>query len=212
MANELFRSPWIVAQPLNDKTFQPQSWSDALIYPWHWLLGDRTPGAEIPIRDPRYAVVLSAAVWCILTARSKSAEAMQGAGARLLLGLFILLSYLVWLFLFGILRYAVMLEMLSGVLLLAALRSFPRLSTKAGLGALIAVALISIASTRTTSWGRAASPAIGSALPGSRRCIGPARSTLCPMTRRLASWSRCSRPMRVSCISGAICRSILRPN
>jgi hypothetical protein len=156
MANDLFQSPWIAAQPLNDTTFQPQSWTGALTYPWHWLLGDRTPGAEIPIRDPRYAIGLLAAVWCVLAVRSKSAEAVQGADAKLLLGLFVLLSYLIWLFLFGILRYAVMLEMLSGVLLLAALRSFPRLPTKTGLGALILVALFSIASTRTTSWGRAA--------------------------------------------------------
>jgi hypothetical protein len=156
MANDLFRSPWIVAKPLNDTTFQPKSWAGALTHPWHWLLGDDTPGAEIPIRDPRYAVGLLAAAVCFLPAiRRPSSNEPRDGEARLLVGLFYLLSYLIWLFVFGILRYAVMLEMLSGVMLLGALWGFPRLPAKSAMGVLIVVTLLSIAWTRTTSWGRA---------------------------------------------------------
>jgi hypothetical protein len=155
MANDLFRSPWVVAQPLNDTTFQPKNWTAVFADPWHWLIGDRTPGAEIPVRDPRYAILLAASLLCVAMPRARSNTAWNGEGTRLI-ALFVLISYLIWLFLFGILRYAVMLEMLSGVLLLATLRAFPRLPTKTMSGVLIVVALTSIAWTRTASWGRAA--------------------------------------------------------
>lgn len=154
IANNLFHSPLAPAEPLNDKIFLPKSWTDAFTHPWHWLIGDRTPGAEIPIRDPRYMIGLVASLAVLpLSALRGAGVAAKGEGA-LLLSLFLLLSYIIWLPLFGILRYLLVVEMLGGVMLLALLLSLPRLSPKAVVTILFVGLFCTIGWTRSANWGR----------------------------------------------------------
>jgi hypothetical protein len=148
--NDLFHSPWAPAERLNDLNFLPQDWTDIITFPLHWLIGDSTPGAEISIRDPRYFVGLLASVTCLGAAFVRGDRQAQ----RLLLALLFLGTYLIWLFAFGILRYAVMLEMLSGVLLLASLRAFPRISEKTAMLVMWGAALLAIGTTHYASWAR----------------------------------------------------------
>lgn len=156
MANDLFHSPWAPQQPLNDTSFQPKHWTDALTNPWHWLIGDVTPGAEVRMRDPRYAVAMLAAMGGLAWSRLRRAGRGPDDGGRMIVLLFVPFAYGVWLFVFGILRYAVVLEMLSGVALLAALTVSPRISPRACRGALFGFALLALAWTQSGIWGRAA--------------------------------------------------------
>lgn len=154
MANDIFHSPWAPSRPLNDTSFQPRGWADIFAEPWHWLIGDRTPGAEIAIRDPRYAVGLAAAVLAVTPMPGRRRGAAANGEAGTLVAASVLLFYGVWLFAFGILRYAVLIEMLGGVAPLAVLVRVRSIGARAiGIG-MLAAALIAGAWTRSESWGR----------------------------------------------------------
>ncbi len=157
MANQLFRSPLLPARALNDTSFVPADWTGLVTYPWHWLIGDRTPGAETLIRDPRHAIGLVSALACLgFGWRRRTTGDVAAREAGLLTAAFALATYVVWLFGFAILRYVVLLEMLSGVLLLAALRTVtvPRLAPRTLATATIVAALLIVGWTRTGTWGR----------------------------------------------------------
>ena len=153
--NELFRSPWAPPAPLVDTNFLPRHWTGVVTFPWHWLVGDATLGAEIPIRDPRYAVALLAAATALATAVARrQARDVAQENAALLVALFFVVTYLVWLFAFAILRYVVVLEMLSGVVLLVALRTMPGVGARGVGRAMIGAAFLILAATRPAAWGR----------------------------------------------------------
>lgn len=152
MANDVFRSPLLPARALNDTRFIPTSWTGLFTYPWHWLAGDAIRGTEILIRDPRYATGLLAALAYAGLALRRSGSASRDAG--LVVALFLLATYVAWLFGFAILRYAVVIEMLSGVMLLAVLRTLPRMAPRTLATGLMIAAVIMIGWTRTDSWGR----------------------------------------------------------
>lgn len=154
MANDRFRSPLLPSQALNDTRFIPSSWTGLFSYPWHWLTGDAIRGAEIAIRDPRYAIGLLAALLCVGFGIRQEASATRTGEAGRLVALFILVTYVVWIFGFAILRYVVVFEMLSGVLLLAALRSIPRIAPKTLAIAMMLAAVVIVGWTRSDSWGR----------------------------------------------------------
>jgi len=158
MANDVFRSSLLPQRPLNDTSFIPTSWTGVFSYPWHWLAGDAVCGAEFAIRDPRYAIALLAALTYIsLSVRRRGSNAMPDTG--LLVALFLLATYLIWLPGFAILRYAVVVEMLSGVVLLAAFRAIPRIAPRTLAMVLMIAALVMIGWTRSGSWGRTYSSA-----------------------------------------------------
>lgn len=152
MFNHLFRSPFAPAVPVIDTTFLPKDWSGIVTYPWHWLIGDTTPGTEVPMVDRRYPVALGAAV-----AVGVGGLARRDArhDAAMLVAAFALVTYLAWLFAFAILRYLVTIELLSGVLVLAALRLLPvAQARRIPLMMLVAAVLLSI-TTHHAGWGRA---------------------------------------------------------
>jgi hypothetical protein len=154
MANDIFRSPLIPSRALNDTYFIPTRWTGLVSYPWHWLAGDAIRGTEIAIRDPRYAVGLLATLVGIGLAARRNGSHAPARGAGLLVASFLLATYIVWLFGFAILRYAVVLEMLSGVAMLAALAAAPRIAPRTLATTLMIAALVAVGWTRTGSWGR----------------------------------------------------------
>ena len=119
--NAVFQSGEVAAINLMDAQFMPHGVLDALAYPFTWVVGDHR-GAEHPFRDARFAVVTVLLVLGLL-ARMTRNRAILTRGDVQLVVLFAV-SYLAWLGLFSIQRYAVVLELLCGpiiVLLLARL-------------------------------------------------------------------------------------------
>jgi hypothetical protein len=147
--NAVFQSREVASVNLMDLQFMPRSISDALAYPFYWLVGDYR-GAEHPFRDARFAVV---AVLLVLgfVARMTRRSAIFTQRDLQFVVLFTV-SYLAWLGLFSIQRYAVVLELLCGpmiVLLLARLAASARptlpATSSAALNALMMTVAVAIA-------------------------------------------------------------------
>ncbi|WP_369721435.1 hypothetical protein AB8Z38_31155 [Bradyrhizobium sp. LLZ17] len=116
--NAVFQSGEVASINLMDVQFIPPSISDALAYPFYWLVGDHR-GAEHPFRDARFAVATVLLVLGLF-ARLKRGSAIFTRGDVQLFVLFAV-SYLAWLGLFSIQRYAVVLELLCGPLIVVLL-------------------------------------------------------------------------------------------
>lgn len=112
--NAVFQSGEVVPINLMDAQFMPRSLLDAMAYPFYWLMGDHR-GAEHPFRDARFAIVTT------LFALGLGARiARRGAiftQRDLQFVVLFSVSYLAWLGLFAIQRYAVVLELLCGPLI-----------------------------------------------------------------------------------------------
>lgn len=119
--NAVFQSGEVAAINLMDAQFMPHGVLDALAYPFYWLVGDHR-GAEHPFRDARFAVVTVLLVLGLLVRMTRGRAILTRRDMQLLV--LFAVSYLAWLGLFSIQRYAVVLELLCGpiiVLLLARL-------------------------------------------------------------------------------------------
>lgn len=119
--NAVFQSGEVAAINLMDAQFMPHSVLDALAYPFYWLVGDHR-GAEHPFRDARFAVVTVLLVLGMLVRMMRDSAILTRLDVQLVM--LFAVSYLAWLGLFSIQRYAVVLELLCGpiiVLLLARL-------------------------------------------------------------------------------------------
>lgn len=129
--NAVFQSGEVAAVNLMDAQFMPHSMLEALAYPFYWLIGDHR-GAEHPFRDARFAVVAVLLVLGLLVRMTRGRAILTRRDVQLVV--LFAVSYLTWLGLFSIQRYAVVLELLCGpiiVLLLArfAARAGPTLPT-----------------------------------------------------------------------------------
>jgi Glycosyltransferase family 87 len=137
-------------QPLNilDLQFTPHSLLDALAYPFYWLQsGTRT--AEHPFRDARFAVVMVLLLITLAVRLVRQRPILLRRDFQFVI--FFLISYVAWLGLFAIQRYAVALELLCGpliVLLVWRLETLPSegsarnwMSRRAGLSVLTAATI-----------------------------------------------------------------------
>jgi hypothetical protein len=155
MFNHVFRSPFAPAAPVIDTTFLPRDWTGIVTYPWHWLIGDTTPGTELPMVERRYPVALIAALAVGVAAVVRRHRPGARHDPALLVASFALVTYLVWIFAFAILRYLVTIELLSGVLLLAALRLLPKGCVRSIPIVMILAAFLLAITTQHAVWGRA---------------------------------------------------------
>lgn len=124
--NAVFQSGEVAKINLMDTQFMPHSLSDALAYPFYWLIGDHR-GAEHPFRDARFAVVTVLLVLGLFARMTRGRAIFTRRDVQLMVSFAV--SYLAWLGLFSIQRYAVVLELLCGpiiVLLLARLAATAR--------------------------------------------------------------------------------------
>jgi len=161
-ANQWFRSPWWAhaAVPM-PHPYGPQSVGDWASFPFE-LLGSRLNAvAEVDYRDGRfplvYALALAAAV-VRLVQRPKRHQVWSfatpiGAAWRIV-GLFVIVSFVIWTGVFSIYRYLLPLDVLTGALIVGLLLAlFPaRLAMYAA--AVAAIALV--ATTRYADWGHVA--------------------------------------------------------
>ena len=136
--NDLFRSPWFPPENPRDTSLLPKGVVQALVYPLSWARRMEHEVIEPPFADPRFAVGLAALLlvgaagtWRCLqasflsTPSEAAADGAAGRAERAVLA-FVAAAYITWVGLFSILRYAVPVEALLGILVWAAARALLR--------------------------------------------------------------------------------------
>jgi Glycosyltransferase family 87 len=158
--NDIFRSPWYEPQAIRDTRFLPRDAAQLVAYPFYWAKTNIYLVTEFPFRDWRGAIayVAIAAVAPVLVAaqaskrfrRRRPYTELRGLG---LVILFVVVSFVCWELTFAIYRYAVVLEMLTGVVAVGAL---VRLIADVRMRAAAAVAVLALAAGTTVylDWGR----------------------------------------------------------
>jgi hypothetical protein len=158
--NQVFQSPYYDPVALRDTRFLPRDLWQAIAYPFYWTKIDTYVVAELPFRDWRGAIAYLAVIAGVfaflkrlLSGRRSSAEHPRETRGFRLLCIFTAVSFFAWEFCFGIYRYGVLLEMLSGILIMGALLW---LTGNRNLRAGIALALLIVLAATTVhlDWGR----------------------------------------------------------
>jgi len=142
---------------LVDRDCRPCGPLQALFFPL-FFAQKRTLVSEVAFRHWRLAALLVLALAAALkrlAMRRRPPAQMPEATARAwtIVGVFTLVSYVVWLKLFGIYRYLVPLEVVSGPLVVGLLAYLVPAGTVRRMAVVIVVGLL-IGTTRTASWGR----------------------------------------------------------
>jgi hypothetical protein len=131
--NNIFRSPdWLPLAPA-DVRFVPASFFEALVYPFLWATPNTSLVSELTMRDLRLALAISAITFAFIELVTRAvAEAptpcrgstFREKGRRcrvpVMLLAFVMAAYALWVSLFGIYRYFIVVESLSGVCMLVA--------------------------------------------------------------------------------------------
>jgi hypothetical protein len=152
--NHWFQSPDALPSPYKDERFLPSGWFDTLMVPFH-LLADSRRFSESTLADPRLLLGMIAMALMLLvglrTRRGPPGET-NPAPSPWLLPLFVLVSYLVWLQLYGIYRYVFALELVLSVTIIGVLSTFA--ARRFYRTTLIVFTLLVVALTNRPGWGR----------------------------------------------------------
>jgi hypothetical protein len=165
--NEYFHSPLALSAPYRDLRFIPRSLEHQLLFPLlfsiDWRVADDLPFRDIRVGVAYVLLIATLPVWLIVRRRENSLVVAEVAGA---LFAFAALSYAMWLRMFAIYRYIVVLEMLSPLLIAAAVALWP-LSERARILIVAGVLLWIQASSRALEPGRAppTDPYVQAAIP-----------------------------------------------
>jgi hypothetical protein len=161
--NAFFQSPWWEPVDYFDRNFGPRDWKQWIFFPLYFAHRGAFV-SELEFRDYRLAALLAAALAAWAVARYRNLRENPNAAAPppeptapawRVLAIFTLASYVSWLQLFGIYRYLVPLELVSGALIVGcALYVFRQGRLRMALVAVLAVALV--AGTRPWDPGRVA--------------------------------------------------------
>jgi hypothetical protein len=136
--NRIFDSPWASSDDARDTRFLPRNAMQALFYPFFWLRGRSFVVAEVDIRDPRFALAYLA---ILVLAAAAVVRRIRGTGDRMGAALqpaavavciFVAVTYVVWEAEFSILRYALGVEALTGIVIVLAARFVVARLPKAG--------------------------------------------------------------------------------
>jgi hypothetical protein len=160
--NAVFASPLFERVNFVDPVFIPKSLLTAAItYPFAWLLGMH-PTNQLPFREARFALVAVFMPVALVVSALRPARGLSGAtetGRIVELrqfwfhSLFFVTSYAIWLKQFGHQRYALPLELLTGLMLFLSLgqvlRNRMEITFVFGL-----LAMFSVIWTRPANWGR----------------------------------------------------------
>jgi hypothetical protein len=157
--NAVFHSPWFPEINFLDLRFLSKSPANALTYPFKWALGIYPVSTEGAFRDLRFLLVflLLGMVLAVSACDRLSAgpdepcRAPPRTGAAILW--FLVFSFLPWIFLFGIHRYIVPLELICGVAVLVCLQRLD-LAPNRQAALLLAFAGAGIAWQHSPEWGR----------------------------------------------------------
>ena len=158
--NQIFQSPYWEPEAVRDVRFIPQGFWQLITYPFYWTKVDTYIVAEPPFRDWRAAIAYVAMVAGLLAFAAsyvRNGYRRDGASAQThgldLVFTFVIVSYFSWALGFGYYRYAIPLEMLTGVVTVGALIW---LFEDRRLRVVIAIVLLTLAATSTVylDWGR----------------------------------------------------------
>jgi hypothetical protein len=157
--NDIFRSPYFEPLSLRDVRFVPQDFRQLIAYPFYWTKTNIYLVSEMPFRDWRAAIAYVAIAAALLALGAARVFKFRREGMRAhtrglgLVCLFVAISYVGWALGFSIYRYAVVLEMLTGVVTMGALLW---LFADSGLRAAAGLAVLTIAAATTVhlDWGR----------------------------------------------------------
>jgi len=158
--NQVFRSPFVAAVSFTDTRFLPRNPGMALAYPFYWAAQVRALPSEIPLRDPRFAMAYVALAAIAVRALRRRPEHAGGGRSVATLAVFFAASFVLWEVQFSVLRYLATLELLTGTMVLAALRPLlmrPGSRVPAALGFVVLCAGAQ-AMTIYPDWGRMAAP------------------------------------------------------
>jgi hypothetical protein len=158
--NQIFQSPYYEPEPLRDARFLPRDFWQLMGYPFYWAKTNSYLVSEPPFRDWRGAVayvaiaagLLRLAASHVFKGARRDGAFAQTSGLGLVL-IFVIVSYFSWELGFGIYRYALPLEMLTGVVTMGALIWL----LEAGrTRVVVALALLTVVATTTVylDWGR----------------------------------------------------------
>ncbi len=126
--NQIFQSPYWEPEAVRDARFLPRDFWQLMTYPFYWTTVDTYIVAEPPFRDWRGAIAYVAmaaglaafAMSYVRNGYRRAQTSTQTRGLDLVF-IFVVLSYFCWALGFGYYRYAVPLEMLTGVVTIGAL-------------------------------------------------------------------------------------------
>ena len=153
--NQIFRSPFVAARGFADTRFLPRNVGMALVYPFYWAVRTRALVSELPMRDPRFAIAyLAVGALAVRALRRRDVGGRGGA----VLAVFFAVSFALWEAQFSILRYLGTLELLTGAVVLLALRPLlqrSRMRAQVAWG-FVALCIVTQAMTVYPDWGRMA--------------------------------------------------------
>ncbi len=137
--NSLFGSRWYPGANLTDERYGVAGAREWLTWPWD-MAGGSARVLDLPVRDPRWLLLIGAVVAIAVMHRR-----LTSAGAAVVA--FTLTGLVVWLGVFGVIRYAIPAEMMVGVLVVLALS----LAASPRVAAVLTLALTVAAGALTTS-------------------------------------------------------------
>jgi hypothetical protein len=155
--NQIFRSPWFEPTAIRDDRFIPANLWDLLAFPFYWVKVHTYVVVEKPFRDWRAAAAYVALIVAVMAYAARRLRGLAGDAPRTcdlrLVLVFVVVSYFAWALGFAYYRYAIPLEMLTGIIIVGAL---VWLLDASRLRLPIAVTVLTIitASTVPIDWGR----------------------------------------------------------
>jgi hypothetical protein len=155
--NHIFHSPWWEDTAWFDRNYGPRDVMQALFFPVAFFDNYRLAG-EVPFVDWRLAAVEALAIALLARyafARLRPLSPPEGMDSRpwIFLAVFMLASYVVWLKLYGIYRYLVPLELISGPLIVGGVLWIVRPAIARSI-AVVALAALVVFTTKPADWGR----------------------------------------------------------
>ena len=165
LLNDIFQSPYYEAISLSDDRFRPREFLQIIAYPFYWAKTNVYIVSELPFRDWRgaiayIAIVISSSALIVRFVRGVRRHAVAETKGLGLIFLFVVTSFSVWELSFGIYRYAVLLEMLTGIVTMGTLiRLLPGGRPRIAIAILALIAALS--TTIYLDWGRGEHPSAG---------------------------------------------------
>lgn len=165
MFNTLFHSHWFPLENFMDIRFKPKTILEILFYPFFWINAKSMIVTEPIFSDPRLAITMTilgitivSFIVCALREKTLLLCNNHQSKTSIFIIIFIIISYIIWEKMFSILRYAIIIEVFSGMIILISLiylKNLLRFETNLFIIVpLIIVTIFNIYGTKLPQWGR----------------------------------------------------------